>query len=120
MELVVLYDPVCAVDDGLDRSTELVALDHLHIDDIHVGGNAECRSGDRTGDGGAVRVADLGIVGKAGIADSYASFELGMRWRNAAIEYVNGHSLTSGRVPVCLIERHVALIDAIEREGNRR
>src|SRR6185436_4363641 len=116
MELVVLHDPVCAVDDGLDRSTELVALDHLHIDDIHVGCNAECRSCDRSCDGGTVRVAGLGIVGKAGIADSYASFELGMRLRNAAIEYVNGHSFTRGRVTVCLPQRHVALIAVIEGE----
>ena len=116
MRLVVLNHPMRAVDDGLDGSAKLFALHHLHVDDLGFGRDAERRAGDCSGDGGAMRVADFGIVGEAREAGANATGELRMLRRHAAIEHVDGDAVAGARVAIGAIERRTTLVDPVERE----
>ena len=78
MLFVILDRPPRAVDDRLDRPAQLVALHHLHVDDLRIGRDAERRAGDRAGDGGAVWITDLWIARERRVAHAHASRELGM------------------------------------------
>src|SRR5712671_5131325 len=48
---VIGEHPLRAAHDGVDRSAHAAALHHLHVDQLHVGRDAERGAGDRAGDG---------------------------------------------------------------------
>src|SRR4051812_441779 len=116
--LVILDRPARALDDAAYRAAQLVALHHLHVDDLRVWRDAEGLAGDGAGDGGAVRVADRGIFGERGVAATNATRELRMIHRDAAVEDVDHDAVASAGVAIRVIQREVALIDTIEREGD--
>ena len=66
-----------------------------------------------------MRITDLYIFGKSGEAKANAAGELGMKRRDPAVEHVYGDALAGRRMPVRAIERQIALIDSIERQGQR-
>src|SRR5262245_27571319 len=116
MGLVILDDPIRAIDDRFDCSTEFLALHHLHIYDLCIRRDAEGRSGDRTGDGGAMRITDLRIIREAREARANTAGELRMISGHAAVEHIDGDTATGARVTIRAIERRTPLVDPIERE----
>jgi hypothetical protein len=117
MLLDVLDHPLRAVDDALDRSAQPPAFDHLHVDDLDVGRDAQRGAGGRARDRGTVRVTDRGVVGERAVAASYATRELRVLGRDAAVEDVDGDPPARAAVAVGPIERQPPLVDPVEGKG---
>ena len=118
MFLMIFDRPARPVDDSPNGAAQLLALHHLDVDDLGFGCDAERLAGDGSRDGGAVRVADGRVFRKRRVAAADASDELRMIHRDAAVEDIYRHATASAGMTIRVIEREVALIDTIEREGH--
>ena len=117
--LVILEHPRSPVDNRLDRTAELAALHHLHVDDLGLGRDTESLSGDRPGHSGPMRIAHLRVAGERVESFAHAPLKLRVCAEHAAVEDVDRHAVSRAGATVGLVERQSPLVDAIERQRDR-
>src|SRR5262245_40942467 len=111
---MVLGDPVDAGDHALVGAAA-AAVEHAHGDELDLLGDAVGGAAARAGHVRAVAVA---VVRRAAVdrveARGGAPAELVVRGHDAGVDDVGRHAGAGGTVGVGLIERQVALIDAVD------
>src|SRR5262249_58092106 len=96
-----------------------VTVQHLHRDQAHALGHAVLRPADGAGDVGAVPVA-VGVVGvHRVVAPGGPAAEGGVGDPDAGVDDVGVHVARRGVVRVAVVQRQVALVDAVQPPGRR-